>query len=82
MLLARAMLDELRRNAAALHDLPRGRAPGGMADIVRERLERQALLDEKPLQIATARSRWRGLAYAAIVLLTVSVGYVLVTAAA
>lgn len=73
---ARALLDGLRANRAALSSLPTPPTPAGLSHAVRQRLERSALLDDRSRDTSPpVRPLWRGLAYAAILALTVTIGF-------
>lgn len=71
---ARRTLDGLRKAAAAMQSLPRGRAPAELAEAVRARLERRALLEPAT---ASPRRGWNGrfFAVAAAVALTAGLAF-------
>jgi len=76
----RAELDALEATRRALSDLPRHPAPEGLHDAVMEHLERQRLLRAPATVRPARRLRWvRHLAAAAIVVLTVGLGFYLHT---
>jgi len=78
---ARQTLDALRQAVAATKLLPRGRAPAELADAVRARLERRALLDDRhaaPGPRASGSWSRRFFAVAAGVLLSAGAGLMFV----
>src|SRR5262245_312418 len=76
---ARKLLDELRQTAAAVRGLPRRSAPAGLANAVRARLERGALVSESrpaPVESKSPLIWGRRFAYAAVLFMTAGVGYI------
>jgi len=78
---ARTLLEELRATAGLLRDLPRATAGPGLAEGVRNRLERKALLGDAatpgPVPESPLLRPGRGLAAAAVIALTCTTGYLI-----